>query len=94
MAPTLAIVRDEPVFDPDATYAMSAAFDAVCIALGLPYGSWREREVIATRIIELARRGERSPDQIRDRVLREAGSLEGEDNCHFPAFPDRAKRVG
>jgi hypothetical protein len=37
-------------------------------------GNAREREVIATRVIELARRGERDPGQIRDRVLKEAGS--------------------
>ena len=33
----------------------------------------REREAVAMKIIELARRGERNPDQLRDRILREAG---------------------
>jgi hypothetical protein len=78
MAPTLSLLPDGPVFDPEAIHAMSTAFDAVCIALGLPDASRRDRDVIATRIIELARRGERSADQLRDRVLREAGSLDGE----------------
>jgi hypothetical protein len=32
------------------------------------------REVMAVRIIELARRGERDPERLRDRVLREAGA--------------------
>ena len=61
------------VFDPEITNAMSVAFDDVCQTLKVN-GNVREREVIATRIIELARRGERNPAQLRDRVLREAGS--------------------
>jgi hypothetical protein len=32
------------------------------------------REVMAVRIIELARRGECEPERLRDRVLREAGA--------------------
>jgi hypothetical protein len=78
MASTLSLLRDEPVFDPEATRAMSTAFEAVCIALGVPDASRRDRDVIATRIIELARRGARSADQLRDCVLREARSLDGE----------------
>lgn len=61
------------VFDPEITNAMSVAFDDVCRTLKVN-GNAREREVIATRIIELARRGERNPAHLRDRVLREAGS--------------------
>ena len=56
---------------------MSLAFEHVCLALGIN-GDARAREVIATRIIELARRGERNWVNLRDRVLNEAnaGSLE------------------
>jgi hypothetical protein len=57
---------------------MSAAFEETCAVLGVPETNAREREVIAIRIIELARRGERNADLIRDRVLREAGALPGE----------------
>ena len=61
------------VFDPETINAMSGAFDEVCQILKVN-GNVREREVVATRIIELARRGERDPAQLRDRVLRDAGS--------------------
>jgi hypothetical protein len=61
------------VFDPETINAMSSAYDEVCQILKVN-GNVREREVVATRIIELARRGERDPAQLRDRVLREAGS--------------------
>jgi len=77
MAPILPYLKDDSVFDPEATQAMSAAFDATCNALGVPDANSREREVIATRIIELARRGERNADRLRDRVIHEAGSLAG-----------------
>jgi hypothetical protein len=36
---------------------MSTVFDQTCAALGLPDTNAREREVIATRIIELGRNG-------------------------------------
>jgi hypothetical protein len=49
---------------------MSTALDDVCKSLNLPDGSL-EREVIATRIIDLARGGIRSPTVLRDRVLQE-----------------------
>jgi hypothetical protein len=51
--------------------AMSTALDAVCMKLKID-GNASAREVIATRIIELARRGERSPIKLRDRLLLEA----------------------
>jgi hypothetical protein len=35
-------------------------------------GDNQARETVASRVIELARRGERSSDRLRDRVLREA----------------------
>jgi len=73
LAPIHSYLKDDSVFDPEATQAMSAAFEGVCAALGLPRTNVRERKVIAARIIELARRGERNADQLRDRVLREAG---------------------
>jgi hypothetical protein len=51
---------------------MSVAFDRVCRALGVSYTANGAREAIATKIIELARRGECDPDRLRDRVITEA----------------------
>jgi hypothetical protein len=73
MADIIPFLGGTAVFDPETTDAMSAAFDEVCRVLKVN-GNARTREVIATRIIELARRGERDPAQLRDRILREAGA--------------------
>jgi hypothetical protein len=53
---------------------MSNAFDRVCVALKLAAEAAREREAVAVRIIELARRGERDAKRLADRVLRDAGA--------------------
>src|SRR5205085_6983782 len=50
---------------------MSTALDDVCKALDLRDDS-SAIEVMAVRIIELAKTGERSPTRLRDRVLHEA----------------------
>ncbi len=65
-------LSDQSVFEPEATRAMSTAFDDVCRALNIPPHEIVDRETIATRIIDLARGGEIDPVAIRDRVLREA----------------------
>lgn len=65
----------ENVFDPKDVTAMSMALDDVCKALNLRDDS-AAREVIAVRIIDLAKGGERSPTRLRDRVLHEAGMAE------------------
>jgi hypothetical protein len=67
-------LRDS-VFGPHDIKAMSMAFDDVCKALKLR-DDGSAKEVIAARIIDLARRGERSPTRLRDRVLHEAGLAE------------------
>jgi hypothetical protein len=64
----------EAAFEPEATQAMVAAFEDVCRAINLPDQADRERQAVAVRIVELARRGERDPHRLRDRVLREAGA--------------------
>ena len=61
----------DDAFDPDALRAMSIALEEVCRTLQLD-GDQHAREVIAVRILELARRGERDPRRLSDRVLREA----------------------
>ena len=50
---------------------MSTALDDVCKVLNLPDDN-AAREVLAIRIIDLAKVGERSPTRLRDRVLHEA----------------------
>jgi hypothetical protein len=74
VATILPFLRNETVFEPEATAAMSAAFEAACDALQLPDGAAREREAVAVRIIELARRGERDPVRLSQSVLRDAGA--------------------
>jgi hypothetical protein len=74
MATILPFLKEHPVFEPEVTLAMSTAFDNACSALKLSNGDAREREAVAVRIIELARRGERDPVRLCERVLREAGA--------------------
>ena len=62
----------EHVFGPETTAAMGAALEQVCHLLRIDHNA-AAREVIATRIIELAKRGERDANKLRDRVLMEAG---------------------
>jgi hypothetical protein len=59
------------IFEPNDIEAMSLAYEEVCNALHIN-GDARARETIATRVIELARRGERRHTVLRDRVLAEA----------------------
>jgi hypothetical protein len=51
---------------------MATALEQVCEALRIINGDATAREVMAERIIELARRGEHDPTKLRDRVLDEA----------------------
>lgn len=62
----------ENVFDPKDITAMSMALDDICKALRLGDDS-AAKEIMAGRIIDLARAGERSPTRLRDRVLYEVG---------------------
>ena len=66
-------LREPSVFAPEVVHAMSVAFDAVCRALDL--SNDKAREIVAACVIDLARRGERDPDRLRDQVLREANSV-------------------
>ena len=70
MATILPFVKDG-VFDQEAIAAMSMALDDVCKMLSLRDDN-SAKEVIASRIIDLARAGERSPTRLRDRILHEA----------------------
>jgi hypothetical protein len=70
MATILPFVRDG-VFDHEDITVMSAALDDVCKILNLRDDN-SAKEVIAIRIIDLARSGERSATRLRDRILHEA----------------------
>ena len=70
MATILPFVKDG-VFDHEDITAMSTALDDVCAMLNLRDDN-SAREVIAIRIIDLARAGERSSVRLRDRILHEA----------------------
>jgi hypothetical protein len=91
MTAILPYLRDA-VFEKNDIAAMSMALDDVCKALNL-LNENPAREVIAERIIALARNGERSPTLLRDRVLREAGLAEdGATDGNGAAIGDGAKR--
>jgi hypothetical protein len=64
-------LSDDCVFSPVDIQLMSIALDDVCKALRLDDDA-RAKEAVAIRIIELARRGERNPTKLRDRVVAEA----------------------
>jgi hypothetical protein len=63
-------------FEPQDIQSMSLALDDVCKALKID-GDGLAREIIAVRIVELARRGERTATGLRDRLLAEASSRMG-----------------
>jgi hypothetical protein len=73
MGRVLHFPNGESVFEPEATQAMAAAFDAACAALKLPDDAAHAREAVAVRIIELARRGEHDPIRLSERVICDAG---------------------
>ena len=74
MGTIVPFLRGQPVFDPEALHAMSSALDQACHVLKLPENAARERETVAVRIIELARRGERDATRLCELVLLEAGA--------------------
>jgi hypothetical protein len=88
MSAILPYLRDA-VFEQTDITAMSIALADVCKALNILDGP--AREVIAERIIALARTGERSPTLLRDRVLREAGLADAA-NTHVASDSNETKR--
>ena len=65
-------LTDKTVFGPAAIEAMSKAFEETCNALRVFAGDEKGREIVATRIIDLARSGLVDATALRDRVLSEA----------------------
>jgi hypothetical protein len=76
MATIIPFLERESVFDQSDIDAMSIALDDVCKELKLD-GDAKAKEIVAMRIIELARRGERNPARLRDRLLNEANGRTG-----------------
>ena len=67
MSAIIPFLRDAG-FDQSDITAMSIALDDVCKILKLEHDAIA-RETVAMRIIELARRGERNPLRLRDRLV-------------------------
>ena len=58
-------------FDPETRRVLGVAFEMTCAALHLSDRGDRANEIIARRIIEFAKTGERNPDLVCDGVLKE-----------------------
>jgi hypothetical protein len=72
MADVLPFSRNA-TFDTDATHVMGEAFDRACHSLHDIGQPALVREIIARRIIEVARNGERDPDEMCARALKALG---------------------
>jgi hypothetical protein len=57
-------------FDPDAVAAMSAAFEETCRVLGLAERTDPLCNLVAQKILECARTGERDPIRLRECALK------------------------
>jgi hypothetical protein len=61
----------EGVFKPEEVHDLAVAFDDICREMDLPIAAIVAREVVATRVIDLARDGLIDPAQLKERVLHE-----------------------
>lgn len=60
----------EASFDPETTRVMGEAFERACNTLGNSGQPVIVREIIAKRILQVARDGERNPDELCERALK------------------------
>jgi hypothetical protein len=65
-------IESDSAFGPEAVEAMARAFEEACAALRVFAGDENGRQIVATRIIDLARFGELNAATLRDRVIHEA----------------------
>ena len=72
-------------FDPAAITALRDAYEGACAALQLADRTDPLTEVVAKRIIEHARRGERDPTRLRELVLKDLQSTDGRNGSPTPA---------
>ena len=66
-------LQDTATFDPEAITAMSEALERTCAALQI---NGSDREVIAKRIIDLARNGAIDAKALSDRIIAETKALQ------------------
>ena len=69
---TLRRLKDISAFDEHATRIMGAAFDSACITLGEFGRSDAIHKILARRIIEVAKTGERNGDRLCEQALKAA----------------------
>ena len=74
---TIVPFLEDRVFGPEDIQAMSTALEDVCKTLNLADEAKSERELLAKKIIALARQGERNAALLRDRMLRELAYARG-----------------
>jgi hypothetical protein len=60
----------EAAFDPEDVQAIVAAYEAALARLGLKDRSDPAAEMVARKIVEIARDGERDPERLSDRVVK------------------------
>jgi hypothetical protein len=65
---SILLTRDA-AFEPEAVKAMTDAYDSVILQIN-GHGTLAVREMVAKRILELARAGERNPKRLRNKALR------------------------
>jgi hypothetical protein len=68
-AKILTFIKPDTAFDPESAAILGAAYDKAVAALRVGEQNEAVRDVIATRIIALAAKGERDPDRLCDAVL-------------------------
>ncbi len=57
-------------FDPDTLRIMGTAFERACAALGLADKCDRATELVAHRVLDLVKRGERDPERLKAAVVK------------------------
>jgi hypothetical protein len=61
------------VFDPQATHAMGEAFDLACQDMGIGGQPAVVKEIMAARIVQAARNGERDPHRLAANAMQAVG---------------------
>jgi hypothetical protein len=62
-------IQHNTAFDPEAVTALTAAYQSVCLALGLIDRTDPLTQIVAKKIMQYATSGERDPIQLREIVL-------------------------
>jgi len=70
------LLRKDISFDPEAITAMHAAYEQVCAELGLMSKNDSLTEIVAMKIIEAAKNGERNPATMRLSALFALGLMQ------------------